>query len=64
MDDPNTIPPTADPNLQPGGQSYDNIVALQTRTAQSNNDLTAQLAASQAEWKAPGCLSYFQRYHP
>jgi len=49
MDDPNTVPPTADPNLQPGGQSYDNIVALQTRTAQSNNDLTAQLAASQAE---------------
>lgn len=49
MDDPNTVQPAADPNTQPGGQSYENIVQLQTRTAQTNNELTAQLQAAQAQ---------------
>jgi len=49
MDDPNTVPPTADPNTQPGGQSYENIVQLQNTTANNLNTARAELDAANAK---------------
>jgi len=47
MDDPNTTPQvTPDPNTQPGGQSYENIVQLQNTTANNLNSVQAQLDAA------------------
>lgn len=50
MDDPNTVPPvTPDPNTQPGGQSYENIVSLQNTTANNLNTVRAELDAANAK---------------
>ena len=50
MDDPNTTNQvTPDPNIQPGGQSYENIVQLQNTTANNLNSVQAQLDAANAQ---------------